>query len=466
LGTSRKLWGGRFRLSTDRAVEQYTSSIHFDQRLYPYDIDGSVAHCRMLARQGIIEHEEADRIVEALGTIRQAMDRGDFEFDPTLEDIHMNIEARLIDMLGPLGEKLHTARSRNDQIALDVRMFLRDAIARCRHRVGELQKALVTQARKQLDVVMPGYTHLQRAQPVLLAHHLLAYVEMLERDDQRLGDCARRVNVLPLGSAALSGTPFAVDREHVSRLLGFDSVSRNSLDAVSDRDFVAEFLFTAAVIMMHVSRLTEELVIWSTREFGFVDMSDAHTTGSSIMPQKKNPDAAELARGKTGRVYGNLLSVLTMMKGIPLSYNRDMQEDKEPLFDSVDTVTATLTVLAEVVNRLTFNADRMFQATQSGFLTATDLADYLVRKGMPFRRAHHTVGELVQFALSANKELYELEPAELRAVSDLIGPDVYDVLDVKRSIETRNIPGGTARNQVEQELKRWEERLWRTDASS
>ena len=418
----------------------------------------------MLAKQGIIENEEADQIIEALGRIRREIDKGEFKFDAGFEDIHMNIESRLIDLLGPLGQKLHTARSRNDQVALDLRMYLREAIENCSETLKELCKALVIQARNHLDLVLPGYTHMQRAQPVLLAHHLLAYVEMFHRDLDRLSDCARRVNVLPLGSAAIGGTPFPIDREYTAELLGFDGVSRNSMDAVSDRDFVAEFLFDMSLIMMHASRLAEELVLWSTMEFDFVEMSDAHTTGSSIMPQKKNPDVAELARGKTGRVYGSLVAVLTMMKGLPLSYNRDMQEDKEPVFDAADTVSATLSVFVQVIRDLKFKGDRMFQATQSGFLTATDLADYLVRKGFPFRRAHHVVGEMVQYALNHGKELHELELSEMREFSTRIEEDVYRVLEVNSSLETRSVRGGTAPECVRQELKRFEKELWDDDS--
>lgn len=464
MGTSRKLWGGRFNLNTEGIVEKYTASIDYDKRLYSYDIEGSVAHCRMLAKQGIIANEEADQIIEALGRIRREIDKGEFEFDAGLEDIHMNIESRLIDLLGPLGQKLHTARSRNDQVALDLRLYLKEAVQTCSEILKELCKALVTQAKNNLELVLPGYTHLQRAQPVLLAHHLLAYVEMFCRDSDRLSDCARRINVLPLGSAALAGTPFPIDREYTAKLLGFDSVSRNSMDAVSDRDFVAEFLFDMSMIMMHTSRLAEELVLWSTKEFDFVEMSDAHTTGSSIMPQKKNPDVAELARGKTGRVYGSLVSVLTMMKGLPLSYNRDMQEDKEPVFDAADTVSATLSVLVQVIKGLKFNGDRMFRATQTGFLTATDLADYLVRKGFPFRRAHHVVGEMVQYALNRGKELYELELSEMREFSRSIEEDVYRVLDVNSSLETRGVQGGTSSACVRQELERFEKELWDDDS--
>ena len=464
MGTSKKLWGGRFNLNTDGIVEKYTASIDYDKRLYPYDIEGSVAHCRMLAKQGIIENEEADQIIEALGRIRREIDQGEFKFDAGFEDIHMNIESRLIDLLGPLGQKLHTARSRNDQVALDLRMYLKEAIETCSEALRELCKALVIQAKNHLELVLPGYTHLQRAQPVLLAHHLLAYVEMFYRDLDRLRDCARRVNVLPLGSAALGGTPFPIDREYTAELLGFDAVSRNSIDAVSDRDFVAEFLFDMSMIMMHASRMAEELVLWSTKEFDFVEMSDAHTTGSSIMPQKKNPDVAELARGKTGRVYGSLVSVLTMMKGLPLSYNRDMQEDKEPVFDAADTVSATLSVFVQVIRDLKFNRERMFQATQSGFLTATDLADYLVRKGFPFRRAHHIVGEMVQYALNRGKELHELELSEMREFSTRIDEDVYHVLEVNSSLETRKVQGGTSPECVRQELKRFEKELWDDDS--
>jgi len=457
--STKKLWSGRFQQNTDEMVEEFTSSIHFDQRLYPYDIKGSIAHARMLGRQGIITEEESATIQEGLGEILREMERGVFPFAADLEDIHMNVEHRLIEKIGPVGEKLHTTRSRNDQVVLDLRLFLKDHVEGVLSLLKNLQKIIVRLARENIHVVMPGYTHLQRAQPVLFSHHLMAYFEMLSRDRERTEQCLQRITVMPLGSAALAGTSFPVDREFVAQELGFDAVSRNSIDAVSDRDFVLDTIFCAAVTMLHLSRFAEELVLWSSEEFGFVEMSDAFTTGSSIMPQKKNPDVAELIRGKTGRVYGNLMAVLTVLKGLPLSYNRDLQEDKESVFDALDTVEACLRVFAALLGEVKINADRMEAATSKGFITATDLADYLVRKGMPFRRAHRLVGEIVAHCIGQKKELYELSLQELAAFSNLIGDDLFQVIRVKNSIDSRTVLGGTATETVLKAVEQAEKEL-------
>jgi len=441
---SAKPWSGRFTEATHKLVEQYTASISYDWRLYPYDIAGSMVHAAMLGRQGIITKKEADRIVRGLEEILKEISNGSFPFRVELEDIHMNIESRLTDKIGPVGGKLHTARSRNDQIALDIRMYLRDVIAEIHDELKSLQKVLVKLAEEHSDAVLPGYTHLQRAQPVLFGHHLLAYYEMFDRDRGRLEDCFRRVNVMPLGAGALAGTVLPIDRHFVARQLGFNGVCENSMDAVSDRDFAIEFTAACAQIMMHLSRLSEELVIWSSAESGFVTISDAFTTGSSIMPQKKNPDVAELTRGKTGRVYGSLMALLTLMKGLPLAYNRDMQEDKEPLFDAADTVLQALPVFAEMMKGITIHEDAMRKAASDGFITATDLADYLVRKGMPFRQAHEVVGRAVLRATGLGRGLGDMPLGEYKRLSSLIGEDVYEALSVDASVGRRTSYGGTA----------------------
>ncbi len=439
-----KPWGGRFTEATNELVEEFTASIAYDWRLYPYDIAGSMAHARMLAKTGIIANKEAQRIIRGLEEILQEIATGAFSFSIVHEDIHMNIEHRLIEKIGPVGGKLHTARSRNDQVALDIRMYLRDEISGIHDLLESLQKTLVELADRNRDVVLPGYTHLQRAQPVLLGHHLLAYYEMFERDRGRLKDCFRRVNVLPLGAGALAGTVLPIDRAFVARELGFTSVCENSMDAVSDRDFAIEFVSACAQIMMHLSRLSEELVLWSTSEFGFITLSDGFTTGSSIMPQKKNPDVAELTRGKTGRVYGSLMALLTLMKGLPLAYNRDMQEDKEPLFDSADTVALSLSVFTEMLKGVTVHKQTMRSAAEDGFITATDLADYLVRKGMPFRRAHEIVGHAVLLATELGCGLADMPLAEYKKLAPQINEDVYDAISVEASVGRRTSHGGTA----------------------
>ena len=448
----RKTWGGRFATGADPTAERFTASLGFDRRLWPQDIVGSMAWARALARAGVITDAERDAILEGLGRVRDELETGTFTFRPELEDIHTNIEGRLIELAGAVGGKLHTGRSRNDQIALDERLYLREVLATLRERLRAVQSVLIDRAAEGLELPMPGYTHLQRAQPILLGHHLLAYVAMLERDRARLADCAVRNDVMPLGAAALAGTAFPIDRDALARDLEFRSSSANSLDAVSDRDHVVEFLAAAALIGMHFSRLAADLTLWATAEFGFVEFSDAFATGSSIMPQKKNPDVAELTRGKSGRLYGNLMAVLTTMKGLPLTYNSDMQEDKEPLFDSIDTLEAIVSVWPPMLASLTFHADRMRGAAGEHFATATDLADYLVKKGLPFREAHEVVGGVVRHALDAGKELHALSLDELRRFSPLVEKDVHAALTVNASLAARNVEGGTAPDAVRRAL--------------
>lgn len=448
-----KPWSGRFTEPTSELLERYTASIPYDWQLYPYDIDGSIAHAEMLAKTGIISRKDSRSIIRGLLRIKKEISSGAFRFRTELEDIHMNIESRLIELIGPVGGKLHTARSRNDQVALDIRLYLRDKIAALYGLLRGLQAVIVELADRHSDAVMPGYTHLQRAQPVLFGHHLLAYYEMFERDRERLADCFKRVNVMPLGAGALAGTVLPVDRGFVAKRLGFQGVCQNSIDAVSDRDFVIEFLSACSLIMMHISRLSEELVLWSSAEFGFVTLSDAFTTGSSIMPQKKNPDVAELARGKTGRVYGSLMALLTIMKGLPLAYNRDMQEDKEPLFDAADTVAETISIYIEMLKTIRVNKDRMRKAAEDGFITATDLADYLVKKGMPFRQAHEIVGRAVLKATQLGCGLLDLPLEEYKKLSDLIEEDVYDAISLEASVGRRSSHGGTAPVNLKKRLK-------------
>ena len=428
-------------------TSSYTVSIHYDRRLYRQDIAGSMAHARMLARQGIIGEDDAQAIVDGLASIRDEIEGGEFPWRDELEDIHMNVESRLHELIGVPAGKLHTGRSRNDQVAVDMRMYARDVVKDASRGIAKLQRALVAQAEAHFEVVMPGYTHVQRAQPVLLAHHLLAYFQMLERDRARMKECRRRANVLPLGSGALAGVPYPLDREWVAAELGFDGVTANSMDAVSDRDYLLDFHGAAATCMMHLSRLSEELVLWSSSEFGFVAMAPEFSTGSSIMPQKRNPDFAEIARGKTGRVYGSLMALLTVMKGLPLTYNRDMQEDKEGFFDTADTLLATLEVMASVVSTMEVKAERMEQAASDSFMLATDLADYLVGKGMPFRQAHGVVRELCAYAHSSGQTLQQLAMADYRRFSGLFQDDVYRITP-RGSAEARDVPGGTAPNQV------------------
>ncbi len=442
---------GRFHKAANKSVTEYTASIPFDWRLYRYDIAGSIAHAKMLAKQGIISQAEAEIINKGLTSIANEIEQGKFQFKPELEDIHMNIEARLIEKVGEIGGKLHTARSRNDQVALDLRLFAKEAITDTLLSLKKFQQVLISLAEANKGVVMPGYTHLQPAQPVLLAHHLLAYFEMLQRDIDRFSDCLKRTDVMPLGSGALAGVAYNIDREFLARELGFSQISQNSIDAVSDRDFVVEYEAAASLTMMHLSRLAEEIILWSSVEFDFIELDEAYTTGSSIMPQKKNPDVAELVRGKTGRVYGKLIALLTTMKGLPLSYNRDMQEDKEGFFDTVDTLLSTLEVFTSMVKTLKIKAQNIGQAVKQGYILATDLADYLVKKGEPFRTAHDIVGRLVSYAMEKGKSFSELSLTEYKGFSPLFGEDVYSIT-VESSIAARDVTGGTAPRQVERAL--------------
>ncbi len=443
---------GRFQKEADEAVAEYTASLPFDWQLYSYDIAGSIAHAEMLGKQGIIAAGDVKDIVRGLKAIKKEIEQGKFQFKMELEDIHMSIEARLTEMIGQAGARLHTARSRNDQVALDLRLFTKDAIQDVLDYLKNLQQTLIEIAEANQKVILPGYTHLQRAQPVLLAHHFLAYFEMFQRDAERFSDCFKRTDVMPLGSGALAGVAYNIDREFVARKLAFSQISRNSLDAVSDRDFVIEFEAAASICMMHLSRLAEEMVLWSSAEFGFVELDDAYTTGSSIMPQKKNPDVAELGRGKVGRVYGKLMAMLTTMKGLPLSYNRDLQEDKEGLFDVTDTLLATLEVFGGMIATAQFNTDKMAIAMDKGYLLATDLADYLVAKGETFRSAHEAVGKLVRWAVTKNKSFSGISLREYQKFSSLFEEDVYQIT-VDKSLAARNNPGGTAPEQVQLALK-------------
>ena len=446
-----KLWGGRFSKETSKLVDEFNASISFDQRLWEHDIEGSKAHARMLGKCGIIPTADAKTIVSGLDAIAKDIQSGKMAFDVSAEDIHMNIEKMLHERIGEVAGKLHTARSRNDQIALDVRMYVKTQIKAVDSVVRSLQESLIGKAEEHVSTVMPGYTHLQHAQAVPLAHHLLAYVWMLQRDRERLADCYKRTDVLPLGSGAIAGTSFPLDREFVAKELGFSQISENSMDAVSDRDFAVEFLGAASIIAMHLSRFAEEIIIWNTREFGFVELDDSMATGSSLMPQKKNPDVAELVRGKVGRVYGNLIAMLTILKGLPLTYNKDLQEDKEPLFDTVDTLLQCLPVLQMLIESMTFKTDVMKAALEDDFSNATDLADYLVRQGVPFRSAHEIVGRMVQHCIKQRKSLGDLGLDELRTFSDKF-KDAGVVGDVKQSVEARDIPGGTASGQLKKQI--------------
>jgi argininosuccinate lyase len=447
-----KLWAGRFAEATSPLVDAFTSSLAVDRRIALEDVRGSIAHARMLAQQGIISDADGEEIMAGLLQIREEIEQGTLALDERLEDIHMNVEARLTQIVGPAAGRLHTARSRNDQVATDLRLWTKEAVAETIASLHDLQISLVELASDYRRVVMPGYTHLQRAQPVLLAHHLLAYFEMFERDIGRMAECYDRADVLPLGSGALAGVPYPIDREAVARELEFSALTANSIDAVSDRDFVLEYLAAAAIAMMHVSRIAEEIVLWSTAEFGFAELPDAFATGSSIMPQKKNPDVAELARGRTGKVYGALISALTTMKGLPLAYNRDMQEDKEPLFAAHDTLNAALGILAEMVPRLDFRSQQS-RRNAGGLLLATDLADYLTRKGLPFREAHNVVGRIVQYCEANRRELRQLTLADYHRFSDLFDEDVLGI-NVWSSLRARDVPGGTAPRRVGAAIRR------------
>ena len=451
---TEKLWGGRFATDTDALVEAFTASEHIDRRLARYDIIGSQAHARMLAARGVISEAERNAILDGLDAILTEISEDRFEWKPELEDVHMNIEARLTELVGEPGKKLHTARSRNDQVATDLRLFTRDAIDQISDDLTAVQQALLEVADREAETIMPGMTHMQTAQPITCGHHLMAWYAMLNRDWQRLSECRYRVNISPLGSAALAGTGFPIDREISAQAMGFDSVSLNSLDGVSDRDFVVEFCSAIALMNIHLSRIAEELVFWSSQSFGYVDLGDAFCTGSSIMPQKKNPDVAELIRGKSGRAVGNLVSMLVLMKGQPLAYNRDNQEDKEPLFDSFDNAHACLQVLAGMVSNMKFNHEKMRAAAAIGHSTATDLADYLVHRGLAFRDAHEVVGGAVRRAESKGVELHMLSLSELQSISDLISDDVYGVLTLEGSVNSRDHVGGTAPSQVRQVINR------------
>ena len=454
-----KAWSARFSEPVTELVKRYTASVGFDQRLAMVDIRGSLAHAEMLAHVGIIDAADLKSLEDGFQTIEQEIRDGAFNWSVDLEDVHLNIERRLTELVGDAGKRLHTARSRNDQVATDIRLWLRDTIDEASLALRELQLALIAMADRHADTIMPGFTHLQVAQPVTFGHHLLAYVEMLARDAERLADCRRRVNQLPLGAAALAGTSYPIDRERVARTLGFEGVCGNSLDAVSDRDFAIEFCAAASIAMMHISRLSEELVLWMSPRVGFIDLADRFCTGSSIMPQKKNPDVPELARGKTGRVNGHLVALLTLMKGQPLAYNKDNQEDKEPLFDTADTLLQTLRIFIDLVGGIEVRAERMRIAAAEGFSTATDLADYLVRKGMPFRDAHEVVAQAVRSAAGRGIDLADLALAELRGISNLIDEDVTDALTLEGSVASRNHIGGTAPAQVRAAIARHRQRL-------
>lgn len=452
----KKLWAGRFKETTDSFVARFTASVHYDQRLAYHDIQGSIAHATMLHKVGILSEQELTQILQGLQTIQNSIDNGKFQWSADLEDVHMNIEAALTEEIGAAGKKLHTGRSRNDQVATDMRLYLRHEIDLITKEITLLQKALLSMAKRQVDTIMPGFTHMQIAQPVTFGHHLMAWYEMIERDYQRLQDCRRRVNIMPLGSAALAGTGFPIDRSFTAELLGFESPSANSIDAVSDRDFAIEFAATASLIMVHLSRWSEELVLWVSPQFHFIELPDRFCTGSSIMPQKKNPDVVELIRGKTGRVVGDLMSLLTLMKGQPLAYNRDNQEDKEPLFDIVTTIKDCLRALVDMIPALLVNKEKMKQAAEKGYATATDLADYLTKKELPFREAHEVVGKLVSYAVDSGKDLSALSLQEMRKFSDLIDADVFNVLTLEGSVNSRNHPGGTAPEQVKKAIKQAE----------
>ncbi len=449
----KKSWGGRFSAPTSPSVEAFTASIELDARLYRHDIIGSIAHAKMLAKQRIISAQDTRKIVRGLRSIQREIESGRFAFSPADEDIHMNIERRLIEKIGPVGGKLHTARSRNDQVALDLRLYVQEEVQRIIESLRALEQEIARNAKKYLDVIMPGYTHLQRAQPVLFSHHLLAYVEMFERDRDRFADGLKRTAVLPLGAGALAGTSFPIDRGYVAKLLGFSRIAKNSIDAVSDRDFILEFLSSGAILFVHLSRLAEEMILWSSREFRFIELPDRYCTGSSMMPQKKNPDVPELIRGKAGRVFGHLQSLLTVMKGLPLAYNRDLQEDKFPLFDTLDTVRSSLEIMREIVAGMRVNKEAMMAAARDGFMNATDLADYLVTRGVPFRSAHAVVGKIVQHCLNRNIKIEDLPLEDLNRFSDKIRSDIYDYLSAEAVVGRRRAAGGTARTNVLRRLK-------------
>lgn len=459
LTKSAKAWGGRFTEATDELVERFTTSLPIDQRLFEYDIQGSMAHCQTLEKAKVLSKTECQKLIRGLTRVRSELREGQFPFADRDEDIHMAVERRLTELIGPLGGKLHTGRSRNDQVTLDLRLYLRDHLQILTTQIQAVQSAFVKQAIQHINTLIPGYTHLQRAQPVSLAHHFLAYVEMLERDKARVSDALRRVNVMPLGSGALAGSNYPTDRTFTAKLLNFPAISQNSLDAVSDRDYVVEVLSALSLIMMHLSRLSEELIVWSSQEFSFIELPDGFCTGSSMMPQKKNPDVPELIRGKTGRVYGQLVALLTTLKGLPLSYNRDLQEDKEPLFDALQTVVDSLTIYAQLIQRIQVRHKVVGQAVGSGFLLATELADHLVQEGVPFREAHSIVGRLVQTCIKNSKELKDLSLKDLQAISPRFSKKALTFLTVQGAVDRKAQIGGTARKQVARQIKSWEQRL-------
>lgn len=450
-----KLWGGRFLKSTDALVDDFNSSIRFDARMYAQDIRGSQAHAKMLGKQGIITKEDAELLVKTLGEIKQDIEAGKVEFLIDAEDIHMNIETLLIERIGDVGKRLHTGRSRNDQVALDIRLYLRDEIDLLTDQVEELKQALLSVAEEHLETIMPGYTHLQKAQPITLAHHLMAYYEMFRRDKARMLDCRKRLNIMPLGSGALAGTTYPLDRTFVAEELGFDGITQNSLDGVSDRDFVLELAFCLSTVMMHLSRISEEIILWSSHEFSFIELDDAYSTGSSIMPQKKNPDVAELARGKTGRVYGSLVGLLTVMKGLPLAYNKDMQEDKEQIFDAVDTVKMCLPVFTKMLTTMKVKKDAMLKGAKGGFTNATDVADYLVKNGLPFRDAHAVVGKMVAYCIEKDTVIDALSMEEFRQFSPLFQEDIYDAISLETCVNQRKLIGGPAVETVRKTIEQY-----------
>ena len=447
-----RMWGGRFNEPTDAFVEAFTASVEFDQRLALVDIQGSLAHAKMLHKIGILDDDEHAVIEQGMAKISEEVTSGKFYWSVSLEDVHMNIEARLTELIGDAGKKLHTGRSRNDQVATDIRLYLREEINQCLKQIRTFQHGLLDLAEREADTIMPGFTHMQVAQPISFGHHMMAWFEMLERDHDRFKDCQQRMNIMPLGAAALAGTSYPLDRDYTAKLLGFDGPARNSLDAVSDRDFAIEFCAAAAICMTHLSRMAEELVIWSTAQFNFIRLPDRYCTGSSIMPQKKNPDVPELVRGKTGRVNGHLVSLLTLMKSQPLAYNKDNQEDKEPLFDVLDTLGGSLRAFADMVPNLGVNREAMYESAKKGYATATDLADYLVNKGLPFRDAHEVVGSAVAYAIEKQKDLSECTLQELHSFERRIEADVFDLLSLEGSVNARNITGGTAPEQVRKQV--------------
>ena len=447
-----RMWGGRFNEPTDAFVEAFTASVEFDQRLALVDIQGSLAHAKMLHKIGILDDDEHAAIEQGMANISEEVTSGKFNWSVSLEDVHMNIEARLTELIGDAGKKLHTGRSRNDQVATDIRLYLREEINQCLLQIRTFQHGLIDLAEREADTIMPGFTHMQVAQPVSFGHHMLAWFEMLERDHDRLKDCRQRMNIMPLGAAALAGTSYPLDRDYTAELLGFDAPARNSIDAVSDRDFAIEFCAAAAICMTHLSRMAEELVLWSTAQFNFIRLPDRYCTGSSIMPQKKNPDVPELVRGKTGRVNGHLVSLLTLMKSQPLAYNKDNQEDKEPLFDVLDTLIGSLRAFADMVPNLSVNREVMYESAKKGYATATDLADYLVNKGLPFRDAHEVVGSAVAYAIEKQKDLSECTLQELQSFERRIEADVFDLLSLEGSVNARNVIGGTAPEQVRKQI--------------